>query len=286
MTHPMALVTRPSRVLRHTPALQPARIRDVQILAGYLPRKITWIHHAFESCAIGLVVSGTGSYRVDDGPSRRVGPGSLFAVYPGPTFRYGPTKGTSWEEYFVVVIGPGARRWIETGWIFTDGAVHQLADASALVQRFRELLRTLARAQPGDADRAVLMAERLLLEAHYGRSSAQQNGTPSTERVLAYCQEHFAQSIDFKALAIQNAMSYSYLRQHLRRLTGMAPQAYITRLRCEAARTLLSDTDLTVKEIAARIGIKDAFTFSRTFKRCMGTSPLQYRRQVAPWAAR
>jgi AraC-like DNA-binding protein len=282
----MAQVTRPSRVLRLIPALQPGRIRAVQILAGYMPRKTEWIHHAFESCAIGLVVSGAGSYRVDNGPSRRIGPSSLFAVHPGPTFHYGPAKGTTWEEYHVVVIGPGARRWIETGWIFTDGAVHQMAEVSALVERFRELLRTLSRGGPGDADRAVLAAERLLLEAYYGRSSVRPSTAlkKSTDAVLAYCHQHFARPIDFKALAARNAMSYSHLRQRLRRLTGSAPQAYVTRLRCEAARALLSDTDLAIKEIAARIGIEDPFAFSRTFKRCVGSSPLQYRRQVAPWS--
>jgi AraC family transcriptional activator of pobA len=44
----------------------------------------------------------------------------------------------------------------------------------------------------------------------------------------------------------------------------------------EAAR-LLRFSDLTIKEIAARLGFSDQFAFSKAFKRQRGESPLDFR---------
>ena len=46
----------------------------------------------------------------------------------------------------------------------------------------------------------------------------------------------------------------------------------------EKARLLLRETDLKVREIAARLGYDDPFYFSNVFKKCVGVSPEQYRR--------
>ena len=63
----------------------------------------------------------------------------------------------------------------------------------------------------------------------------------------------------------------------------------------EAAR-LLRFTDLTVGEVAHRVGFDDPLYFSRAFKRHAGEPPMAYRdaraagspwiREVLPWEAR
>ncbi|MCZ7649231.1 MAG: AraC family transcriptional regulator [Planctomycetota bacterium] len=269
------------------PLMRPALIRDLTvILAGCAPNKVTWVNHRFNDYAVGFVTSGRGTFQLDGGPVRNIEPGCLFPVFPGPVFHYGPLPHTAWCEYHFGVSGPGLQRLIDAGVFPADGSVHQLVNVAPLVEGIRELLRVVRRAGPGDADRAVLMAERLLVEMYYSRESLQQAQTPSTsmQAVLEHCRRHFQVDVDFKALAAAHAMSYSTLRQSLRKLTGQAPAHYLTTLRCDAARTLLSDTDLSVKEIGARVGLGDPYTFSRIFKRRVGLSPQAYRRQAAPWA--
>jgi AraC-like DNA-binding protein len=281
------LMAKMSLILHSMPLHQPPRIGDLRILnAGYFPAKTSWIDHRFESPAVGLVVSGRGEYRIDDGPSKAVAPGTQFGVFPGPTFHYGPRG--FWEEYWVVFGGKGVQRWVDAGWFFTDGALHPLVELGPLVERFREMLRIFKRGGPGDADRAIVMTERLLLEMYYSRASVREARQPTAtlESVLAICHERFDQEIDFEALAAQHAMSYSHLRQQMRKVTGVPPHQYVIRLRCEAARRMLTDTDLSIKQIASKVGIRDPYTFSRTFRRCIGTSPGLFRAQAAPWSRR
>lgn len=269
------------------PLMRPSMVRDLTvILAGCAPNKVTWVNHHFNDYAVGFVTSGRGTFQVDDGAVQDIGPGCLFPVFPGPMFHYGPTPHTAWCEYHFGVSGPGLKRLIDCGVFPADGTVHQLVNLAPLIEGIRELLRTVKRAGPGDADRAVLMAERLFVEMYYSRASLQQAQTPSKsmEAVLEYCRRHFHAEIDFEELAAEHAMSYSTLRQSMRKLTGQAPAHYLTTLRCDAARKMLSDTDLSVKEIGARVGIDDPYTFSRIFKRSVGVSPQTFRLQAAPWA--
>ncbi|HYF48445.1 MAG TPA: AraC family transcriptional regulator [Planctomycetota bacterium] len=272
-----------------TPKSRPGLIRDLSInLAGCALEKAGWVHHRFNQTAIGLVVSGRGTYQADDGPIRAIEPGCMFPVYPGPVFHYGPFEGTTWAEYHFGLDGPGVKRLVAYDWLPQDDRVHQLANVALVVEGIRELIRIVGRAGPGDADRSVLLAQRLLMEMYYSRAELQHANTPSKsmEAVLQYCRSNCEREIDFVKLATENSMSYSSLRQSMRKLTGMGPAHYVTHLKCERARMLLSDTDLSVKEIGARVGVDDPYTFSRIFKRHVGLSPQKFREQAAPWSQR
>ena len=60
---------------------------------------------------------------------------------------------------------------------------------------------------------------------------------------------------------------------------GKTPVAYITELRMERAKNLLSqEPPLTVEQIAELCGFSDSFYFSKTFKKHTGLSPLGYRK--------
>jgi transcriptional regulator GlxA family with amidase domain len=62
---------------------------------------------------------------------------------------------------------------------------------------------------------------------------------------------------------------------------GEAPGAYVERIRTEAARRQLEQTDDTVLTIAARCGFGTAETMRRNFIRRIGVSPDQYRKTFA-----
>ena len=82
-------------------------------------------------------------------------------------------------------------------------------------------------------------------------------------------------------LARLAAMSPRHFTRVFTNEVGEAPAAYVERVRTEAARRQLEQTDDTVVAIAARCGFGTAETMRRNFIRRIGVSPDQYRKTFA-----
>ena len=100
------------------------------------------------------------------------------------------------------------------------------------------------------------------------------------ENVRVYLQENYDKPVDFSALADSLAVSAPYLSKLFHEQTGSSPSKYLTDIRMRQARKLLMDTNLTVKEIAGRVGFPDPFHFSRSFRNAVGISPAQFREEL------
>ncbi len=78
---------------------------------------------------------------------------------------------------------------------------------------------------------------------------------------------------------------FNYTEQHIinrfRREYGVSPAAFILKKRLELSVTYLSQTSLTVAEIAARCGFNDPNYYARAFRKSFGMSPMQYRHRLA-----
>lgn len=79
-------------------------------------------------------------------------------------------------------------------------------------------------------------------------------------------------------LARRAAMSPRHFTRVFTDEVGEAPGAYVERVRTEAARRQLEETDDTVVAIAARCGFGTSETMRRNFIRRVGVSPDQYRK--------
>jgi len=82
-------------------------------------------------------------------------------------------------------------------------------------------------------------------------------------------------------LARRAAMSPRHFTRVFTDEVGEAPGAYVERVRTEAARRQLEETDDTVVTIASRCGFGTSETMRRNFIRRVGVSPDQYRKTFA-----
>ena len=73
-------------------------------------------------------------------------------------------------------------------------------------------------------------------------------------------------------------MSYSHLFRTFKQKFGMTPIEYKNALRIKKAKKMLCDFDLSVGEIAERLGFEGMCYFTRAFKKHVGVSPLNYRK--------
>ena len=72
----------------------------------------------------------------------------------------------------------------------------------------------------------------------------------------------------------------TYCSELFRRETGMTISEYAVQERVEAAKELLGDSSLTIRDVAEQTGFCDRFYFSRIFRQKAGQSPTEYRQMI------
>lgn len=82
-------------------------------------------------------------------------------------------------------------------------------------------------------------------------------------------------------LARSVGYSPSHFSRLFKRVIGQSPSAYLIQQRVERARQMLSESSLTIGQIADALGYRDIYFFSRQFKSMTGQSPSAYRRGVS-----
>lgn len=95
--------------------------------------------------------------------------------------------------------------------------------------------------------------------------------------VVRYVAEHYAEKITVDELASLAHLSTSQFTRQFNRLFQMTPARYLTRIRINAACSLLTRTDLDLTSIAERCGFHDASHFVKQFKKQIGMTPGEYR---------
>ncbi|MEM6638081.1 MAG: AraC family transcriptional regulator [Pseudomonadota bacterium] len=107
---------------------------------------------------------------------------------------------------------------------------------------------------------------------------------PRMSRALARIHADLAAPLRVEDLASQVGMSRSAFVDRFTEVVGVSPRRYILIYRIETAAALLRNTELTIAEIAHRVGYDAPEAFSRAFKREMGQSPADWR-HIADMAA-
>jgi len=99
--------------------------------------------------------------------------------------------------------------------------------------------------------------------------------------VADYIKEHFSEKLDVRNLAKMAGLSVRQLERRFRDTFQTNPRSYLIRMRILAACDLLERAEKSVTEIALEAGFYDHSDFSRQFRRFIGQSPTDYRRQKA-----
>lgn len=97
------------------------------------------------------------------------------------------------------------------------------------------------------------------------------------EKSISFMQAHIDKNLTLSDFATYVNYSASHYSSRFRHKTGFSPIEYFNQLKIQKACQYLQFTDLRIKEIAFKIGINDAYYFTRLFGKTMGFSPKEYR---------
>lgn len=114
--------------------------------------------------------------------------------------------------------------------------------------------------------------------AEWVHGSVQQSDVV-VDGIKSFIEKNYSREFSMDELAESVMLSKSYLSTYFKAKTGINLSGYIQQSRIRKAIALLEETDLHINEIGEAVGIENANTFIRVFRKCMGLTPSEYRRQ-------
>ncbi|RKN64072.1 AraC family transcriptional regulator [Paenibacillus ginsengarvi] len=97
-----------------------------------------------------------------------------------------------------------------------------------------------------------------------------------------YMERHFAGKVYMDSVCQTVNMSLYHFSSMFKKVFGMPPVQYLTRIRIEQAKRLLVDREIPITEIAERCGFCNINYFDKVFKEQSGFTPKEYRKRFVP----
>ncbi|ASN17724.1 transcriptional regulator MelR [Pantoea ananatis] len=97
-------------------------------------------------------------------------------------------------------------------------------------------------------------------------------------QMLEFIADNYDQALTINDVAEHVKLNANYAMGIFQRVMQLTLKQYITAMRINHVRALLSDTDITVLDVALTAGFRSSSRFYSTFARYVGMSPQQYRK--------
>lgn len=162
-----------------------------------------------------------------------------------------------------VITAGGLMAWLDLGLLF----VHRFLGPSTMLATARHLL-----VDPGGREQRFYRAFAPIFT----------HGDGAILQVQRWLGAKSDGKLDVPRMAVVARLGERTFLRRFQRATGMRPTEYLQHLRVGKARELLERPDISVEEIAARVGYEDPSAFRKTFQRLLGLTPSEYRRRFAP----
>jgi transcriptional regulator GlxA family with amidase domain len=116
--------------------------------------------------------------------------------------------------------------------------------------------------------------------------SAQTEQKHGLSELRAWIIENLAAELNIDSVARRAGMSRRNLCRAFHRHTGMTPSKFVEAARVDAAQRWLAQSDHSLDDVAQRCGFGSAETLRRTFRRCLGVTPSDYRQRERRMSSR
>jgi AraC-like DNA-binding protein len=274
-------------------------VRDSQPDRSAHKHDLTFIEHAHQFNELVIVTSGRASHTLE-GRTFPITAGDVFVLqrhqrhfYEGRDFSlvnvmyHGDRLGLM-EESLRCIPGYTAMFRLEPTYRKAhrfSGALHlDRADLAHADQLTRSIEAEIAGELPGFEAVATSKFQELIV--YLARKYSESGGTEAVALLrvgdlIGRLEKDLRENWTLEKMQSIAHMSRTNLIRTFRRATGQPPVEYLIRLRIQAAIDLLTRTDDPITTIAFRSGFNDSNYFTRQFRKAVGVTPRDYRKQYS-----
>jgi AraC-like DNA-binding protein len=228
------------------------------------------------------ITSGSGEFWSEKTGSVAVNPGTVFILFPGIRHAYRPTPETGWVEEWIGFGGPHAERLRDNGILDDAHPIFNIGVHEDVVAMFDSAVSLCREQTPGFQIRLGALVLQIVasVQALHQYDHQQHASGEIIRRARYLMQQRLESGVSVDEIASACSLTYGQLRRVFQQYTGLTPYQYFLQLRIHRAKELLSEPQVQVKEVAARLQFENQYYFARLFRKKTGLTPTQWQNQI------
>ncbi len=226
------------------------------------------------------ITRGSGLIETSQTPATKLEAPFIFLLFPETWHRYRPSPETGWQEHWIGFDGPIPQNLLETGVIDSKRPFFEVGHHDAILALFQLILDEVKNEALGFrriAAASILQILALATSLPLRQEEENQPMRAVIRQASFLLRERTDSNLSVQTLADELNVGYTYFRRLFKKYTGFSPKQYHTQLRFERVKRLLSETDLSISEIANLLNFDSTFHLSQWFKKLSGTPPSTWR---------
>ena len=239
-----------------------------------------------KGCDYGMLIyctGGKGWYKIEE-KTYEIKENQYIIIPPNVPYSFGADDSDPWTIYWIHFKGILAPYYAKGASHPMDIQPERHSRISNRMNVFEEIFNTLRSGYSNENLRYVsslfhyyLGSLRYIQQYRKANADATDDGD-MTRTAIHFMKENMEKHITLQNMADHVGYSPSHFSMLFKKQTGHAPLAYFNLLKIQQACFMLDSTDMKVNQICYKVGIEDAYYFSRLFSKIMGMSPGEYRK--------
>lgn len=101
------------------------------------------------------------------------------------------------------------------------------------------------------------------------------------QELLEWLNHNYKLDITSEMMEKELGSNYDYINRIFKRITGKTIFQYLTIIRINQAKILISQTTMKMSEVGTKVGFADEYYFNRLFKKYVGVPPATYAKEIS-----
>ncbi len=241
--------------------------------ASYCDKTYEIIRSKSRCYVIEYVIDGCG-YIEFEGQTHKVSKDMIYILPAGVRHHYYADAEQPFVKIFLNV-GGTAVKYLVDSFDLSKGVVFEGEGLKEIFERIPQMMHS-------DMDDQAMQSQfcGIFVEILSRLSSKKIVSSYSREAIIlkSYLDQNVRSIVSAKDLSDLIFRSPDYCQKLFNREIGMTPYSYQLNNKMKIAKYLISDTNMTISEIAEYIGYSDTHYFSNIFKKKCGFRPMSYRK--------
>lgn len=231
------------------------------------------------------ITAGCGWFQSDSYPLTHLEAGTIILLFPDEWHAYHPDEDTGWDEYWIGFKGKFMDERVKKGFFRPEHCLFHIGYQHEIIDTHMKIAHAAEEEQVGYQQFISGCITQILGSLYY--STFQSTGTISKkEKQMEHARSLIkeiivnAEAVGLEEVAKRLNISYALFRKEFKQVCGQSPGQYMQEVRLMRAKELLSNTAMSLSEIAYNLRFECVGQFSTFFRQREGITPRDFRKRM------